>query len=1213
MAGSGHSGEAGVSATTATGSLLDALDAAAVGLLEPLLGAMLAGDADQGSGQDGHVQDGNGSNEAGTHAAGSDGSWRAGLVEALQRLAQASLALGLIGLAHAVELLRANLLAAGATQDGAPAFAAAESWVSDVIAFCGGQLPASEADRLVTHLCDWPGMAPALTPALVAPIAARLRQDADRIAAATLAEIRARPVGEAGSETGEATCAGGLEQVEEAGQAEDTELPPGRLIVGQDELAMLAEAAEQIGEEFDEAFGAWPPHEAAAALDAARAAPDGEPARAGQAAEALEAAADAIERYANAVGYVGLEAPGQALDVLQHNLQALAREPAAFDARHRGLLQHFAHAWGRLFRELAGPPDAPTGDAGTAAATDGQRVGRASDEALSVLGDSAWPEPPSQALIESARRTFAAIGTVGTRRVTVRDETVGEQELSLKIPLDADRVVVENLLRELPALSHEFSACIERIDAGSDTAIAAAQRIAHTLKGSANTVGVRGIALLTHQLEDLLQLLEPQPGALAAPLRATLSDAADCLAEMSEAVAGLGPAPGNAVTVLSRVREWTRRVLEDPAVALAGARDAAPVPAPVPAPAAMPAQGFAAPAELAHEVPEPGELQEWLRVPASLIERLLAFANEASILLSQAQEQAIEVDRGRAVLRGATDQLQDLAGELERLVDVRGLALSERRAREDFDPLELDEYNDLHMVSRRIAESGADGRLIEQQLGQTVAALRDSLSRLERIQVDVRESALRTRTVRVDTVVPRWRRTVRQAARMIGREVSLQVDGESTEIDAQLLQALVEPVAHLLRNAIDHGIEPAGQRQLLGKPPLGRIVLGFVRDGPDLLIECRDDGAGFDLPAIRARAIALGLLEVGEPCADETLLRWVLMPGFSTRGQATQLSGRGIGLDVVNQAVGELRGTLEIESLPGRGTRFRLRLPVRMAALPVIIVRSGTHVLALSVRDVEQVLAADEAIDAGDGGGPHVNVAAGRLPVVRLEDVLGLPADAFAPPPGVEAGAPALLQVRLQGGERVAVRVPEPGQTRAVVLRPLASFLPPIAGLEGAAALGDGAAAPVFDLPRVLSARQGARALPAARLSLPQAPVCLVVDDSVSVRRTMEQFVRDLGYDVDSAADGVEALEHLKRRVPALVLADLEMPRMNGVELVRALRARPETRSVPVIMITSRSSDKHRALALEAGVDVFLTKPYTEDVLAGHIARLRLSGLSRMR
>ncbi len=194
--------------------------------------------------------------------------------------------------------------------------------------------------------------------------------------------------------------------------------------------------------------------------------------------------------------------------------------------------------------------------------------------------------------------------------------------------------------------------------------------------------------------------------------------------------------------------------------------------------------------------------------------------------------------------------------------------------------------------------------------------------------------------------------------------------------------------------------------------------------------------------------------------------------------------------------------------------------------------------------------------------------------------------------------------------------VPGPEQTRSVVVRSLPSWMAPIPGIAGAAVLGDGAVAPVVDLPQLLVAREGARAAPALAAGRVAAPVCLVVDDSVSVRRTMEIFARDLGYEVDSASDGVDALECVRRRVPALVLADLEMPRMNGVELVRALRERPDTREVPVVMITSRSSAKHRQLALDAGVDAFLTKPYTEDELASQMSRLapvRLSGARGMR
>lgn len=1107
---------------------LDALDAAAVGLLEPLIHATDA----EVIGHAPRVQAGS----AG-RAPVLAGGWRAELAEALERLASAARALELDGLDQACGLLRAHLLGAALADDAALELASAEGWVSDAIAFCSGQLPAPEAGNLVARLRDWPGMAGRVSAELAGSIASRLRQDAERIAAATLVAMQ-----------------------------------PAALEIGADELAMLAEAAGQLDEEFAQAV-AGANRESGGAIHDARL------------AESLQAGADAVERFANAVGYIGLAAAASALDTLVENLQALAREPRRFVQHHGALLAQFGPAWARLF----GAPSA-----------------RQAAAALVLLGDAAWPQPAPSEVLAAAQRAFDSLATVATRRVAAAYEPIDERELSLDIPRDADRSVVENLLRELPALSTEFGACIERVAAGSAEAIAAAQRIAHTLKGSANTVGVRGIALLTHQLEDLLQLLETADAALSADLATALAEAADCLAEMSESVAGLGPPPRHSFQVLQSVRNWIVRLLQQPgAWRASGALSVEPDAAPS---GQLDAAGAAAQTDIETAGPAPDSAgqagsDEWLRVPASLIERLLACVDEAAILLSQAHEQALEVDRMRATLRMGTDQLQDLSGELERLVDVRGTALGERRVREDFDPLELDEYDDLHMVSRRIAESGADGRLVEQALGGNVAALRDSLSQLERVQVELREATLRTRTLRVDALAPRWRRTVRQAARATGHEVSLQIEGESIEVDAQLLQSLVEPVAHLLRNAIDHGIESPAQRRALGKAPAGRIALAFAYDGSDLVIECSDDGRGLDPRAVRDRAVALGLLDGDARCDDAMLARLVLAPGFSTRARATQISGRGVGLDVVHQAVREKRGTLDIASTPGRGMRVRLRVPLHLAALPVIVVRSRTHVLALAVREIEQVLAAEHVVVEADGT-RRIHGAGGPIPVVRLEDALALPEDAFAPAPGVPAQAPVVLQVRRPGGERVALLVAEPGQTRNVIVRPLAPFLPPIPGIEGATVLGDGAVAPVLDLPRLLDSREGGRAAPALDAGRRALPVCLVVDDSVSVRRAMEDFVRDLGFQADSAGDGVEAIERVARRVPALALVDLEMPRMNGVELVRALRERPATREVPVIMITSRSSAKHRQLALDAGVDVFLTKPYTEDALASHIARL---------
>jgi chemosensory pili system protein ChpA (sensor histidine kinase/response regulator) len=469
---------------------------------------------------------------------------------------------------------------------------------------------------------------------------------------------------------------------------------------------------------------------------------------------------------------------------------------------------------------------------------------------------------------------------------------------------------------------------------------------------------------------------------------------------------------------------------------------------------------------------------------------------------------------------------------------------------------------------------------------------------------------------------------------MAGREVMLAIDGDDTLVEAGMLSTLVDALAHLLRNAVDHAIEPPELRRSLGKSPVGAIRLSVRRDGALLTVVCEDDGSGLDSKAIRDRAIAQGLLDPAAPADEAALQALILMPGFSTRDRVSQLSGRGFGHDVVSQTVRAMRGTIAIASEPGRGTRFTLAVPLGLASLPVMLVRSATHALALSVRGIDRIVPAPAAEPGGGATGP---AGRPRVPAIHadgsdwtpltLEALLGLPDDALEPTDvaGAAPAARSALLLRAVDGARTALLVPEPEAPRSVVVRPMPAHVPRVPGIDGVAVLGDGAVAPVLDLGALLAARAdgslGARAAAPARrpAAARTAPLCLVVDDSVSVRRTTEIFVRDLGFEVDGASDGVEALERVRRRVPDLMLVDMEMPRMNGLELVRALRADPRTANVAVIMITSRYSDRHKQFALDAGVDVFLTKPYTEDALASQIhACLErrpasgLSGVSRM-
>ncbi len=920
----------------------------------------------------------------------------------------------------------------------------------------------------------------------------------------------------------------------------------------------------------------------------------------------LAAFADGLLRIADAAGLLGLDATSALIAARGGQLQQAAEQ-----------LQQAADPLGQAADPFAQPPFAPPGaEALESLAGDLPealaelfRKGAAAPQALRLMADPRWPAPLESSAIEAVAAEFGGLRQVASRQVQAAEPTLDERDLSLAIPPDADPSVVDSLLHELPALSAQLGERIAAFEAGDPEALVAAQRLAHTLKGSANTVGVRGIAAITHRLEDLLQLLSARREALPADLHALLGDAADCVAEMCEAVAGFGPAPSAAAAVHGRIVDWIGRLLgneAEPAPATEGVAG--------PAMQALPEAVVEAPREAAEagqpaEPASPRGAEPEIRVPASLVARLLSLVDEAAILVAHAREQTVELERSRGTLRLGGDQLQDLASELERLVDIRGLALSEHRSRQNLDPLELDEYNDLHTVSRRIAESSADGKLVEQQLGANLGALRDSLARLERLQAELRDCALQTRMGAFGSIASRLHRTVRQAARMAGREAELRIEGEDTLIEAGMLSTLVDALAHLLRNAVDHGIEAPERRRAAGKPAAGEIRLTVRRDGASLQLVCEDDGQGLDLAAIRERALASGLLAPDSPADPETLRALIMAPGFSTRERASQLSGRGIGLDVVRQSIEGLRGRIAIDSTPGQGTRFTLTVPLGLASLPVMMLRAPGRPLAiaLSVRGIDRIVPAP----APAGAGESIRIDGARWRASPIEAVLGLPEDAFAgddaPGPDAAAAPRSALLMRLPDGRRAALLVPEPEAPRSVVVRPMPAHLPRVPGIDGVAVLGDGAVAPVLDPIALLAAHadgslRARAAAPVSRAPASRtAPLCLVVDDSVSVRRTTEIFVRDLGFEVDGAADGIEALERVRRRVPDLALVDMEMPRMNGLEFVRALRADPRSANVAVIMITSRYSERHKTLALEAGVDVFLTKPYTEDALATQI------------
>jgi chemosensory pili system protein ChpA (sensor histidine kinase/response regulator) len=751
-------------------------------------------------------------------------------------------------------------------------------------------------------------------------------------------------------------------------------------------------------------------------------------------------------------------------------------------------------------------------------------------------------------------------------------------------------------LQELPGQAAEFSSAVQRLATGEGNLddMKVAQRIAHTLKGAGNTVGVRGIARLTHHVEDILLALSKQGALPNRPLANTLVNAADCLETMSEALLGMSAPPTQALNVLQEVLDWANRIDRE-GIPTGGDE--------VPAPPARP---------VAAEPPEAAAVQPaaaaapMLRIPADLVDNLLRLVGESIILTGQLQERVRKtIAQTKAVV--AQNQLfQQLTADLEQLVDIRNVSspLSRFARHGDFDPLELEQYNELNTVTHRLLEASTDARELSRTIEDNLAALDTLLVDQGRLHRNSQEAVLRTRMVPIQTVVPRWQRSVRQTCRLVDKEAELMVTGADTPMDSNVLSEMAEPLMHLLRNAVDHGIEQPAVRRRLGKQPVGRIELTFLREGNNIVMRCQDDGAGLDPVAIRRLAEERGLITPGKVIEEDELNRLILLPGFSTRREATQTSGRGLGMDVVYSKLLEMKGSLRIQSKAGKGCLLELRLPVTLISTHALLARLRDQVYAISDRGIEQILYSGVGKIQKLGKVVIYQMGDDIYELTLLEALLNLEPDRRTQ----ARTTPPVLLVREETGSLRAILVQDIMDSRDLVVKKLGQYIPKLHGIVGATILGDGSVVPVLDLPELLRAPMTQVQLRPAAAGPIAAEVrqqlALAVDDSLSARRSLAQFVQDAGFEVRTARDGLEAIEIIKGKHPDIILADLEMPRMNGLELTAHLRADPSTRHLPVIMITSRSTEKHRQEAEAMGVNVYLTKPFAEDELLGHIHQL---------
>jgi chemosensory pili system protein ChpA (sensor histidine kinase/response regulator) len=525
-------------------------------------------------------------------------------------------------------------------------------------------------------------------------------------------------------------------------------------------------------------------------------------------------------------------------------------------------------------------------------------------------------------------------------------------------------------------------------------------------------------------------------------------------------------------------------------------------------------------------------------------------------------------------------------------------SLTPPKVRPSSTPLELDRFTRFQELTRFMAESVNDVATVQQNLLKNLDDANAAILAQSRLNRSLQQALMSVRMIPFASQAERLYRIVRQTAKEVGKRANLDIVGGQVEIDRSVLDKMLGPIEHMLRNAVTHGIETREQRLVAGKSEIGEISMALTQEGNEIILSMIDDGKGLDTARIRERAEVMGLLPHGQPADTATLFDFIFQPGFSTATELTQVAGRGVGMDVVKTEVTALGGRIETLSQPGAGTTFRLYLPLTLAVTKTLQIRAGSRLYAVPSTMVEQVQELKEKALTALRESGEAEWQGHRYPFHYLPHLLG---DTDTMPEEHRRYWVLLLR---SGTQRVAVQVDELRGNHEVVVKNIGAQLSRVVGIAGATVLGDGQVVLILN-PVALASRtpvaHSQATAPVASLKA-KSPTVMVVDDSLTVRKIISRLLAREGYQVILAKDGVDALEQLLDVMPDVILSDIEMPRMDGFDFVRNLRADNRLRSLPVIMITSRTADKHRNYALQIGANHYLGKPYDEEELLGLIA-----------
>ncbi|MGE9760772.1 Hpt domain-containing protein [Pseudomonas sp. PDM20] len=784
--------------------------------------------------------------------------------------------------------------------------------------------------------------------------------------------------------------------------------------------------------------------------------------------------------------------------------------------------------------------------------------------------------------------------------------------------------ILDIFLEEADDLLEAMEQALGRWDAERENgALDELLRILHTLKGGARLAGQTSLGDLAHDLEQHLGEAQQQGAPWPESL---LMDAQSGFEGLQAEVDQLRLHLGEVESVEGQQEDLAEEPIAEPPAplnlpALPEAIMAAAVPQRSDAPVVLPFVRRAQ--EAAQEAAARRAPQELVKVPAQLLEGLVNLAGETSIFRGRVEQQVSDVGSTLgemdATIERVRDQLRRLDTETQAQILSRHQADAERAGYEEFDPLEMDRYSQLQQLSRALFESASDLFDLKETLAAKNRDAETLLLQQARVNTELQEGLMRTRMVPFDRLVPRLRRIVRQVASELGKQVEFVVSNAEGEMDRTVLERIVAPLEHMLRNAVDHGIESGEARRIAGKAEQGTIRLTLGREGGDILLTLADDGAGIRLEAVRRKAIERGLMTDDSELNDHEVLQFILEAGFSTAEKVTQISGRGVGMDVVNSEVKQLGGSMSIHSSIGEGTRFDIRLPFTVSVNRALMVLSGEDLYALPLNTIEGIVRVspyelealyEQAAADETGAAPSFEYAGQSYELKYLGDLL----NNGQHPKLVGQSLPLPVILVRSADHAVAVQVDALAGSREIVVKSLGAQFAGVSGISGATILGDGRVVVILDLLatiRVLHAQHVQHA-PRRQLAGPAAAeiehqrptLVMVVDDSVTVRKVTSRLLERNGMNVLTAKDGVDAIAQLQEHKPDIMLLDIEMPRMDGFEVATLVRHDEQLKDLPIIMITSRTGEKHRDRALAIGVNQYLGKPYQESELLENIHKL---------